>query len=242
MRVTLLGTGAALPAGDRYQASVLVEGEDREPLLVDCGAGTLHRLVQAGCAVSDVETILLTHHHLDHVADLPSLLKARWLDGSPTARIVGPPGTKAYLTEFLAIDEIPERVDLRIDEREGTTFDLAGYSIQTAQTTHSQAGFAYRIDDALTISGDTEATDAIAALAEGSSVLVQDCAFHDDRESHGTPVGIARAYADLDVDRIYLTHLYPETAARAASIRSEIDGAVDATVHVGSDLETVTIG
>ena len=69
MRVTFLGTGSAMPVADRVQTGLLVEATpgDRAPLLVDCGAGVLHRLSQTDPGYEAVSTVLLTHHHLDHV-------------------------------------------------------------------------------------------------------------------------------------------------------------------------------
>jgi ribonuclease BN (tRNA processing enzyme) len=80
MEVTFLGTGSAMPTGDRAQTGLLVTHDDRR-LLVDCGSGVLHRLAATETGYEAVHTVLLTHLHLDHVSDLLPLLKARWLAG-----------------------------------------------------------------------------------------------------------------------------------------------------------------
>lgn len=239
MDVTFLGTGAALPTGDRYQAGLVVDGED--PLLIDCGAGVLQRLAQAGYDVTDVDTVLLTHHHLDHVADLPSLAKARWLADEPSMRIVGPPDTREYLESYLAIDDLPERLELTIDEREADAFALADYRIETCETVHSASGYAYRIDDALTISGDTEAADRIADFA-GGTTLFHDCAYPDeDRSNHATPRALGDALADTDLDALYLTHLYPAAADAAEEMQRTVAEYVDTEVRIATDLATITV-
>ena len=46
MRVTFLGSGSAMPTGERFQTGILVQ-EDGRTLLVDCGSGVLHRLQQS---------------------------------------------------------------------------------------------------------------------------------------------------------------------------------------------------
>lgn len=243
MDVTLLGTGSALPTGDRYQAGLLVDGATSDhPFLVDCGAGTIHRIAQADYDVTDIQTLILTHHHLDHVADIPSLLKARWLRDNPTFTVLGPPGTRDYLEPSLSLDSLEDRVDMTIREIDDDGFAFAGHDVTTCATTHSAAGYAYRFDDALTISGDTEASPNVAALADGSSVLLHDCAYPDeDHTNHATPRALGRTLADTDVDRIYLTHLYPEAAAEAETMRRTVSDHVDATVSVASDLETLSI-
>lgn len=244
MDVTLLGTGSAVPTGDRYQTGIVVHDPSRStPLLIDCGAGTIHRLAQAGFDVTDIDTVLLTHHHLDHVADLPSLLKARWLRDAPTCTIVGPPGTREYLSSFLAIDQLMERLDVTFRERDSSRFNLRGFDIQTCVTAHSASGFAYRIEDAFTFSGDTEASASVARFADGSRVLVHDCAYFDEEETnHATPHQLGQTLADVDIEDLYLTHFYPDAASNAETIQRIVSEYVTATVHIPSDLETIDLG
>jgi len=244
VKATLLGTGAAVPTGDRYQAGIAVESAAGAPFLIDCGAGTLHRLVQAGYDPAGIDTLLVTHHHLDHVADLPSLLKARLLAGDPELTVVGPPGTADYLDPLLAIDRLGERVDVRIRTREpgGDTFRVNGHDVATCGTEHSVPGLAYRLDDAVTFSGDTEASDRIAAFADGSAVLVHDCAYADEsRSNHATPRALGRALAGVDVGRVYLTHLYPGAAEEAERLRETVRAVAGVDAHVADDLETIEV-
>lgn len=243
MDLTFLGTGSALPTGDRYQTSLVVDRTGgTEPVVIDCGAGTIHRLVQAGYALAEFDTLLLTHHHLDHVADVPSLLKARAMRDAPELTIVGPPGTEDYLSPLLTVDDVAERAALRIRERDRSTFSVHGYDVATCATAHSATGFAYRIDDVFTFSGDTAASDRIAAFADGSTVLVHDCAYSDEtRSNHATPAALGRTLADTDIEHLYLTHLYPEAADDAATMRRTVSQYVDAEVHVAADLARIGI-
>ena len=246
MRVTLLGTGSALPSANRLQAGIHLERNDHH-LLVDCGSGVTHRLTQTNIDHRDVDTVLLTHHHLDHVADLTTLAKARWLEGHPAFTVVGPPGTREICERLFGIDDLDTRIDLEITELDAdpAPFELGPYRVSTAQTKHSKPGFAYRFDDALTISGDTAPTRAVAALADGSNVLVHECAYPDgtDTETHSTPSALGRTLADVDVDvgRVLLTHLFPETEARTEDLSETVSQYTDAAVDVASDGDVVTI-
>src|SRR5512136_2441331 len=95
LKVTLLGTGVGIPQPGRSQAAVLLEND--LPLLLDCGAGTLLRLEQAGMGLEALDTVVLTHLHLDHVSDLLALANARYLSDLPGLDIWGPEGTQNYL-------------------------------------------------------------------------------------------------------------------------------------------------
>jgi ribonuclease BN (tRNA processing enzyme) len=233
MRLTFLGTGAAMPLPDRVQTGLLLERGDRT-LLVDCGAGVLHRLAGTDPGYEAVSSVLLTHHHLDHLADLLPLLKARWLAGTDHLEVLGPPGTKSVVDGLLSVhDYLDGRVDLSVREvGAGQAFEVAGFDVRARETRHSMPCLAYRFGDALTFSGDSEAFAGLAAFADGSGVLVHDCSFPDevDVSNHPTPARLGEALSGHDYGRVYLTHLYPHTEGRheamLASVRERYDGDV----------------
>lgn len=66
IEVTLLGTGDPQPSLDRFGPSTLVRAGDFV-VLVDAGRGAIQRLTQLGVSYADVDALLLTHFHSDHV-------------------------------------------------------------------------------------------------------------------------------------------------------------------------------
>jgi ribonuclease BN (tRNA processing enzyme) len=246
MRLTFLGTGSAMPLPDRAQTGVVLERDGRS-LLVDCGAGVLHRLAGTDTGYEGVSTVLLTHHHLDHVSDLLPLLKARWLAGEDHLELVGPRGTKALLDGLLDVHEyMQNRIDLRVREVGAHEFSVAGFDVRARETRHSVHGLAYRFvgDSAdLTLSSDTEAFEGMAAFADGSAVLVHDCSFPDDVDvsNHPTPSKLGDALAGHEYGRVYLTHLYPHTEGRHAEMLESVETRYDGDVRVARDGLTVEL-
>ncbi|WP_254768992.1 MBL fold metallo-hydrolase [Salinilacihabitans rarus] len=243
MRVTFLGTGAALPTGERFQTGILVQEAGRS-LLVDCGSGVLHRLQQSGVGHEAVSTVLLTHHHLDHVADLLPLMKARWLAGEEHLEVVGPQGTKGLVDGLLSVHEyMQDKLDLQVREVVPGEFSVAGFDVSAYETRHSLPCLAYRFDDRFTFSGDSEAFAGLANFADGSAVLAHDCSFPDevDVSNHPTPEQLGRALAGREIGRVYLTHLYPHTTGKHAEMRNSIAAHYDGDVRFAEDLQTVTI-
>ena len=247
MQLTFLGTGSAMPTGERYQTGVVVTDEERDRhLLVDCGSGVLHRLQQSGIGYEEIASVLLTHHHLDHVADLLPLLKARWLAGEEHLEIVGPTGTKSLVDDLLDVfDYLKERMDLRVREVGAHEFEVAGFEIEGYETRHSLPCLAYRFGDQFTFSGDSEAFEGLANFADGCDVLAHDCSFPDDVDvdNHPTPtqLGAALAGSEADIGTVFLTHLYPHTEGRHEEMLKSIEAEYDGDVRFADDLRTVEL-
>jgi ribonuclease BN (tRNA processing enzyme) len=243
MRVTFLGTGSAMPTGDRVQTGLLLEAGG-DTLLVDCGSGVLHALQRTDVGYEGVDTVLLTHHHLDHVSDLMVLLKARWLAGEESLTLAGPAGTRDLVEGLLDVHEyMQDRMDLTVREVEPGEFSLAGFDVSAMATRHSMPCLAYRFERAdgppFVFSGDTEAFEDLVAFADGAAVLAHDCSFPDDVDvsNHPTPsaLGEALAAADAEVGRVYLTHLYPHTDGRHEEMLASIETRYDGDVRFAED-------
>jgi ribonuclease BN (tRNA processing enzyme) len=243
MHVTFLGTGAAMPTGRRFQTGLLVEAD--RPLLVDCGSGVLHALARTDVGYEGIDTVLLTHHHLDHVSDLPVLMKARWLAGETDLTVAGPPGTRELIEGLLGVHEyMQDRLDLDIRELDDSeAFDLAGIEIESRETIHSMRCLAYRFTppegEPFVFGGDSEADPGLCAFADGAAALAHDCSFPDDVDvsNHPTPTSLGRALAEADPDigRVYLTHLYPHTEGRHEGMLDAIGAHYDGDVQFAHD-------
>ncbi|MFD1588835.1 MBL fold metallo-hydrolase [Halorientalis brevis] len=259
MRLTFLGTGTAMPTGERFQTGLLVEdGSDR--LLVDCGSGVLHALQRTDVGYEGVGTVLLTHHHLDHVSDLMVLIKARWLAGEDSLTIAGPPGTPELVEDLLDVhDYMRDRIDLdlRTVDPEAGQFEIAGFTAEATETRHSVQCFAYRLTPVagggdpesspptLGFSGDTEAFADLVEFFDETAVLVHDCSFPDevDVSNHPTPSTLGQAFADADADvgRVYLTHLYPHTDGKHEEMLDSLSEHYDGDARFARDGLTLDI-
>jgi ribonuclease BN (tRNA processing enzyme) len=249
MHVTFLGTGAAMPTGRRVQTGLLLEPD--RPLLVDCGSGVLHALARTDVGYEGVDTVLLTHHHLDHVSDLPVLMKARWLAGETDLTVAGPPGTRDLVEGLLDVHGyMQNRLDLDIREiAHGEAVDLCGTGIEARETVHSMQCLAYRFTPpggaSFVFGADSEADPGLCAFADGAAALAHDCSFPDDVDvsNHPTPTSLGRALAeaDPDVGTVYLTHLYPHTEGRHEDMLDSLGTHYDGDVGFASDGLTVDL-
>lgn len=68
MKLTVLGNNGTCPARDGACSSFLVEADGRK-ILIDMGNGSVAKL-QNVCGLSDIDIIIISHLHFDHLADL----------------------------------------------------------------------------------------------------------------------------------------------------------------------------
>lgn len=79
-KVTILGSGAALPTQKRNATSQLVECIGRS-ILIDCAEGTQYRLREQGIKIQKIQHILISHLHGDHYFGLVGLISTMHLLG-----------------------------------------------------------------------------------------------------------------------------------------------------------------
>lgn len=98
-QILFLGTAGGPPLRfDRSEPSTLLIVNGRE-YLVDCGIGTVRRLVEAGVDSSRIKTIFFTHLHADHDMGLADVMANDFFEGGGAGKagafnIYGPPQTK----------------------------------------------------------------------------------------------------------------------------------------------------
>jgi ribonuclease Z len=192
MKVTLLGTGCPPPNPRRRgPATLLAAGEAR--LLVDAGSGVAAQLQQAGLRVADLQRVLLTHLHSDHVIDLGHLVLTRWIVGqNAPLEVHGPAGTRAHVERLLALwawdievrrahmrDREPPRVAVT-EIREGVVLRDDGLTVTAFEVEHEpvKPAFGFRFDGAgrsVAISGDTRPCENLVRHARDVDLLVHEC-------------------------------------------------------------------
>src|SRR5437763_11843872 len=101
--VALVGTGGMMPLPNRWLSSVLVRYQGRL-ILFDCGEGTQISLRALGWGLKDIDLVLISHVHGDHVTGVPGLLLTLRNSGrTEPVSILGPPGLRAVLDGLLVV-------------------------------------------------------------------------------------------------------------------------------------------
>jgi ribonuclease BN (tRNA processing enzyme) len=244
LRIIILGSGSPLPCCNRVQSGFLLE-EASKLLVIDCGSGVLYRLGELGIDLRRVENVLLTHHHLDHLSDLLPLLKARWLLGSTKTTIYGPEGTESLLLGLLSLfPYLNKAVTLDVVElKGGEGLEVEGIDVKTIEAMHLIPTLAYKFDDKIVISGDTEPSPEIGDFAEGCELLLHECSLPDDLDvpGHSTPTKLGQALAGHTIKALILVHLYPPASSKADDLVKQIREWFPGEVKVARDLDSFAV-
>ena len=202
-RLVLLGTkgGPAIRPGGPSPTSSLLEIAGRR-IVVDCGLGVTRGLVEAGLHLRDLDLVLLTHLHSDHVLEFGPLIHTAWTTGLATpVSVYGPPGTRALWQGFLAsldydirtriADEGRPELEPLVAIREygpGDVMAEGGLTVRALRVDHPPVTdcFALRIeaaDRAIVFSADTAYFPPLADFAAGADILVHEAMLPEGLES-----------------------------------------------------------
>jgi len=210
LEVLVLGSGGPRAFG-RAGSSYIVAVDGTPRILVDAGPGAFVRMGELQVDLGKVDTVLLTHLHIDHSQDLAAFFNARALtsDGPIRYRIFGPNeaglfpktsrfvdllvgdgGTFEYQRTF-GVKETFEIHDLaiKLDSPRTKIVDDNGLVIEEVATHHGDCpSVAYRIaykGVAVVFSGDMDASALpnLVQLAKNADLLIFNCAVLDPPDS-----------------------------------------------------------
>jgi ribonuclease BN (tRNA processing enzyme) len=210
MEVVVLGSGGPRPFG-RGGSSFIVLLDGAPRILLDAGPGAFLRIGELNLDLENVDTVLLTHLHIDRSGDLAAFFNARALtsDGPIVYRIFGPDGAGLfpktsrfvdflvgkdgafeYQKTFGARESFRVRdLAINLDSPLTKIVDEDGLVIEEIATHHGDCpSVAYRISYKNTVvvfSGDMDASALpnLVRLAKNADSLIFNCAVLDPPDS-----------------------------------------------------------
>jgi len=221
-RFIAVGTGTISLPPARSCAGYLFEHGDVR-LLIDCGSGIARRLAELHLPWREITHVALTHFHIDHHADLPTLIFA-WKYGDLPARsapleIIGPEGTRALLERIAAAYGswvIDPGFPITVREiAPGERVEIpGGVALSATKVPHTPESVAYCMEvgaHRIVYTGDTGYDEALADWAHGCDLLVCECSLPAAMaiKEHLTPEECGRLAARAAPRSLALTHFYP---------------------------------
>ena len=222
MDLVTVGTGTVAPSAHRTCACHWVARGDVRVLL-DCGAGSLHRLAEFGLPWQQITHVVLSHFHPDHWGELPMLVYAlKYTTVPPRTEplvILGPPGVVQLIRalaegygNWLLDPGFPIGI---LDVRDGEPFPLsADVSLETFPVPHTTESVALSLvapEGRLVYTGDTGPSGELTRWAAGCDLLLAECSLPESMamDIHLTPERAGDLAQGAQAKRLVLTHFYP---------------------------------
>ncbi len=233
-RLTVLGSGTAVPRADRGTCCYVVDDGAGTALLIDLGPGALQRAARAGYDLDTLSAILVTHVHPDHSADLVALQFAL---KNPIPRAGrGPLALYGHHALGLLrsrlqnaypgwLDIGPRRLAFHPVEP-GPVEIEGGIAVQAYRIAHHASSLGYRLTLAdgtvVAFSGDAVEGGELIDLARDADLLVLEAAGPDGAPipGHLTPRRAGAVAAEAGVRHLVLTHFYPPTLDEPIEVRA----------------------
>lgn len=221
MKLTILGSGTAVPRLNRNMSGYLLE-VNGEKILFDSGPGIIRRLLEIKVGITGIHYIFYTHFHPDHMNDLPGFLVIDHVnDFKGTLNLYGPSGFKKYFNfiKKAAIGKLNYNAKVKEMKDCSTakipTVNKGNITIKSIKSKHSKNSIAYRIEygnKSIVYSGDTDYSNDTVKISKNADLLVLECSYPDNKKvkGHLTPSLCGKIAAKANAKKLVLTHFYPE--------------------------------
>ena len=196
LSVAVCGSRAPLPSPNRAETCLLVQAGSSK-FIIDAGRGSADNLQRWRVDYSDLEAVILSHLHSDHISDLHEVQFQSWLGGRKNPLpVLGPIGTASTAQGFAQAFKLDS---IYRSEHHGAILPIEAYGYDVVEfdgdvniifqneNTRITAfkvdhfpvdpSYAFKIeykDRSLVVSGDTISLEVMTEYSKGVDVL-----FHD---------------------------------------------------------------
>ena len=141
--ICLLGTSGMMPLPKRFLTSCMLRYNGHS-FLVDCGESTQTSIRLQGWSFKDIDVLMITHFHADHISGLPGLLLAMTnSDKTNPLTIIGPKGIGRIVSNLRVIaPEISFKIEF-MELSDNTSLNLYGLNISAFKVKHGMPCFGY---------------------------------------------------------------------------------------------------
>lgn len=216
MKLTVLGKYGPYPRAGGACSGYLLE-EDNYKILIDCGNGTLSRLLGYIDTFDDIHSIILTHLHNDHMSDIMILRYGIALNKEtgliknsiPLYTPINPKETfdSLQFMDAFIINPLNEERKLEIGNMR-FSFKAMAHSVETYSiiVESKSKKFVY--------SSDTKLCNSIYEIAKNADLLLCECnLLEKDRKEdifHLSAIQVGEIANASKVQNLLLTHIWPE--------------------------------
>ncbi len=213
MKVTILGCSGGYPAPGGATSGYLLQYNGKN-ILIDCGSGVIANL-QKYIDFGQIDAIILTHLHADHIADISILKYAIQMNKAMGIEIHAIP-LFAPTTPEAAFQSIHDGNLVVGHINASTVLPLFGAEASFFRTSHPVECYGVRLayqNKVISFSADATYGSALFPLMESADLAIMDCGSLEKYRKpvmlHMTPTECHQLYCECKIKNVVLSHLVP---------------------------------
>lgn len=220
MKIKFYGTSSAVPSPKRAFACIGVHLDSHSGLVLDCGDGSIHELIRSQADVNWITSIVVTHHHSDHLSGLISIIETMAIQRrTSNLSVYGPRGLKDYFAGVQKATNVAHNKKFEISVREilpGERLQVNEFNVSTFEMDHTLPCVGYKIesgDSMIAYTGDTQPTPETLELAREVDLLIHEATYLKKdigkarATKHSTPLEAAQAALESNAKKLVMTHV-----------------------------------
>lgn len=210
MKITIIGQWGAYPEKEEASTCYLLQTENYN-ILIDCGSGALAS-VQKYISLDDIDAILISHYHWDHIADVFPYQYNTAISFN-TGKRKKPLEIYGHKKDdmFHKLNYNEYCISKEIDEKTILNFD--GLKVSFNWCKHPAPSLAMKFQENgknFVFSGDTEYCEGIVEISKNADIFLCECSFYDEDfgklKGHLTAGEVGEISNKNNVKNLVLTH------------------------------------
>lgn len=233
-KLTILGSGTMMPTKERNPAGFLLE-LDNKRILLDCGFGTIRRLVDYGIDPQTINAVFISHFHPDHFGDAFNLVIARAVEDtfenkkSQKLLFIGPKELEKRYKMWRQIYWL-EAEDYPLEFKEGIISRKIGSArIETFEIKHvtffQSVAIRIRYDGKkIVYTGDLGSRQNINDLAretQNADLLIIEANFEKPTPNHFTLKQVEGLTKKANIKKVLVVHVPPHRISETKQLISQ---------------------